>query len=112
MASPKTLALKRQLAENHAASLAKVTEELGLGPVPRKSHRWIGYRTKGMPYANCRVVDVVRPAESGRAAVVRIQHATRKTRRSIVALTPEMMPGLYPELSSLPDMTNALLGRF
>ena len=112
MASPRTLQLKRERAEKHAASLAAVAKELGLGPVHRKSHRWIGIRTKGLPYSRCKVEDIVQPASPGNAAVVRISHPTRKSRRVIIQLTPKMIDGLYPGLSINTDLTGALLGRF
>lgn len=83
-------------------------KEKGLGPSPRTSVRWMGSRTKGLPYSRM-ILDRVTPSDTanGKPAVLHLRHPTRGGVVSKPA-TPALLAVFFPGLA--PKLTETMLG--
>lgn len=109
MASPKTLSLNAALAERSAEVRKRIQDEVAQShpSKPRTSIRWLGRRTKGMPFSRMKLVDVQPSAGPGRPAIFNMQHPTRNTTHRKPA-TPPLVDLFFP---AIPDnLRQSLLG--
>ena len=81
--------------------------EKGYGPMPRTSFRWIGRRTKGLPYSRM-IADHVVPGVQGMPGVIHARHPTRKTGIKKLTATPAILEIFMPSLTG--HLTAAMLG--
>ena len=81
--------------------------EKGYGPKPRTSYRWIGRRTKGLPYSRM-VIDHVSPGMNGLPGIIHAKHPTRKRPIKDLVATPEILQTFMPSLP--PGLAGAMLG--
>ena len=109
MASPKTIAFNKGVEARSAAVRAQVSEEYAKThpSKPRKSHRWVGRRTKGMPFSRMTLVDMT-PGIPGRPALLQLAHPTRKTPGTRMRATPALLAVFFPSLP--PQLTASMLG--
>ena len=81
--------------------------EKGYGPMPRTSFRWIGRRTKGLPFSRMVVKNVV-PGVQGMPGVIVAAHPTKKRALKHLPATPAMLEIFMPSLPG--HLTAAMLG--
>lgn len=79
----------------------------GYGPMPRTSYRWIGRRTKGLPFSRM-VAEKVVPGTHGMPGVIFARHPTRKTGIKKLTATPAVLEIFMPSLPG--HLTAAMLG--
>lgn len=79
----------------------------GYGPKPRTSYRWIGRRTKGLPYSRM-IAEKVVPGTNGMPGVIFARHPTRKTEIKKLTATPAVLEIFMPSLPG--HLTAAMLG--
>lgn len=96
----------KRAAEKRAALLEEYTEK-GYGPVRRTSTRWMGVRTKGLPFSKCVVKNVIPGMQGTRGAIV-VQSPTRRRGQHTLPATPENLRLFMPQLP--PALTAAMLG--
>lgn len=81
--------------------------EKGYGPMPRTSYRWIGRRTKGLPFSRM-IADRVVPGVQGVPGVIFARHPTRKRGIRKLTATPAVIEIFMPSLPG--HLTAAMLG--
>lgn len=81
--------------------------EQGYGPMPRTSYRWIGRRTKGLPFSRM-IADKVVPGVQGMPGVIFARHPTRKRGIQELTATPAVLEIFMPSLPG--HLTAAMLG--
>ena len=79
----------------------------GYGPKPRTSVRWIGRRTKGLPFSRM-IAEKVVPGVQGMPGVIFARHPTRKTGIKKLTATPAVLEIFMPSLPG--HLTAAMLG--
>lgn len=79
--------------------------EKGYGPMPRT--RWLGRRTKGLPFSRM-IAEKVVPGTHGMPGVIFARHPTRKTGIKKLAATPAVLEIFMPSLPG--HLTAAMLG--
>lgn len=105
MASPNTLMMKRRIEESATKIVAEIVAERAEFK-PRTSHRWMG-RTKGLPFSRMKLIDTI-PQEPGKAALLVVDHPTRRRGRKNLTATPELLRVFYPSLPA--PLADAMLG--
>lgn len=79
----------------------------GYGPKSRTSVRWMGRRTKGLPFSRM-IVEKVVPGVHGLPGVIFARHPTRKRGIKKIVATPAMLEIFMPSLPG--SLTAAMLG--
>lgn len=64
---------------------------------PRTSIRWMGRRTKGLPFSRMKLVAMTLSPGRGRPAVLTLEHPTRG-RRAVKPASPDLMGVFFPSL--------------
>lgn len=93
-----------------AETRQRVLEEAiadGYGPKPRTSFRWLGRRTKGLPFSRM-VVERVIPGVQGMPGVIVARHPTKKRGLKKLPATQAMLEIFMPSLPG--SLTAAMLG--
>ena len=78
------------------------------GTVSRTSIKWMGRKTKGLPYSRSKVISIV-PSSSGRPARFFFGSHTRKSFTHVEA-TPSIIDVVFPNLPE--NMKAAMMGRY
>lgn len=81
--------------------------ENGYGPMPRTSYRWIGRRTKGLPYSRMVVKNVI-PGMHGTPGVIVVRHPTKRRGLKVLPANATMLEIFMPSLPG--SLTAAMLG--
>ena len=92
-------------AETRAAVEADYTER-GYCPVMRTGVRWIGARTKGMPFSR-HILKSMTLGQPGQPSVLSVEHPTKGYRKSLTA-TPALIALFYPSMP--PHLQAVMLG--
>lgn len=79
----------------------------GYGPMPRTSFRWVGRRTKGLPFSRM-IAEKVVPGVQGLPGVIFARHPTRKRGITKLTATPAVLEIFMPSLPG--SLTAAMLG--
>lgn len=79
----------------------------GYGPMPRTSFRWMGRRTKGLPYSRMIFVSA-KPGLPGMRGSIEVRHPTRKTWNKTLTATDAILETFMPSLPG--SLTAAMLG--
>lgn len=84
-------------------------DEAGGQFVQRTSFRWIGRRTKGLPFSKCLLADMTPAPKPGTPATLTLKHPT-KGRVHRLHATPALVELFYPGINANPLLYSALLG--
>lgn len=110
-AAPTTHRERMAAVDARAAETRKRLEaeyaEKGYGPMPRTGIRWMGRRTKGLPYSRM-VIDHVSPGMNGLPGIIHAKHPTRKRPIKDLVATPSILQTFMPSLP--PGLAGAMLG--
>lgn len=111
MASPRTMGLNARLSASSAETRKRVAEEVAKShpSKPRTSIRWLGRRTKGMPFSRMKLVEVMPSPGSGRPATFVLDHPTRKTAHRKPA-TPQLVDVFFPSIPE--NLRRDMLGAY
>ena len=91
--------IRQRVLEEHTAK--------GYGPMPRTGVRWMGRRTKGLPYSRMLVEKVV-PGMNGLPGLIYAKHPTRKTGLKKLVATPAILETFMPSLPA--SLSASMLG--
>lgn len=100
MASPKTLRVNAGI-EARAAEVRKQAQEAvaqSHPSKPRTSVRWLGRRTKGLPFSRMKLVEVAPATGRGRPSIFAMKHPTRGGGVRIRPATPLLVDVFFPAL--------------
>lgn len=105
MASPNTIRRNAEIEARAAEVRKRVQDEVAQShpSKPRTSIRWMGRRTKGLPFSKTSLVGVKPSPGPGRPAMLTIAHPTRGGRK-VKPATPGLLAVFFP---ALPDNLRA-----
>ncbi|WP_191569126.1 hypothetical protein [Paracoccus yeei] len=100
MASINTLRVKEGIESRAAEVRKRVQEEVAKShpSKPLTSVRWLGRRTKGLPFSRMKLVDVAPATGRGRPAIFALKHPTRGGGVRIRPATPLLVDVFFPAL--------------